>query len=299
MFHGISTSVPATVPDWLVARFPSLQPTLSFFRKSPNGQDEPNFIHTDRDMGDWTAILYLNPEPPEGDGTMFLTYPGRWCISCSLAHHSGRISSRRMISMARYGGRATGNRRQLVPAKFNRMVLFDAAYFHARAIPENYGEGDNARLIQLIFGTGVDSALYQESDGVTVCVGTTTAIGIAAAASAGAGIASAKIGSNAAQNAAATQSASADKALGLQQQVYGDQKAAQAPYQQLGQQALGRLSAFQPSTAQFNPQNYQGGAPVASPQPQMGTLASMGQQAPPQQMGQSPPTGADGEATGT
>lgn len=115
-----------------------------------------------------------------------------------------------------------------------------------------------------------------------MCVGTTTAIAIGAGAAAAGSITAAKIGSNAASNAAATQSASADKAMGVQNQVYQDQKVAQAPYQQLGQQALGRLSGMAPSTASFNPQNYAQGAP----KPQMGSMASMGQQAPPPSMPQ-------------
>lgn len=127
-----------------------------------------------------------------------------------------------------------------------------------------------------------------------MCVGTSTAIAIAATAASAAGsIAAAKIGSNAAHDAAATQSASADKAITVQQQVYQDQQKAQAPYQQLGQQALGRLSTMGPSQAQFSPSNYRQGAPIQQQQPQqMGTLASMGQMQP---MGQGM---AAGQATG-
>ena len=40
-----------------------LTPTLNFVRQSPAGQVEPNFIHTDADMGDWTALYYLTADP--------------------------------------------------------------------------------------------------------------------------------------------------------------------------------------------------------------------------------------------
>jgi hypothetical protein len=38
-----------------------------------------------------------------------------------------------------------------VYAKFNRMTFFDSYLPHARNIFENFGEGDDARLIQVIF----------------------------------------------------------------------------------------------------------------------------------------------------
>lgn len=120
VFHGIALGSPA-LAEWIEARFPTLKSTLSFFRQSPRGQAEPNLIHTDEGMGDWTAILYLNPEPPPEDGTKFYV-------------HDGAV--------------------HLVHGWFNRVVLFPAEIPHSRSIPENYGEGDAARLIQVVFGKG-------------------------------------------------------------------------------------------------------------------------------------------------
>ena len=98
------------------------QAVLSFFRRSPAGQPEPNFIHSDEAMGRFTGILYLNPDPADGDGTAFWEREGAgWKMS------------------------------RLVPAKFNRMVIFDAALQHSRALFDNYGGGDGARLIQVTF----------------------------------------------------------------------------------------------------------------------------------------------------
>lgn len=95
---------------------------LSFFRRSPKGQVEPNFIHSDEAMGKFTAIYYLNPEPAEGDGTAFWEqHDGEWKMT------------------------------RLVPAKFNRLVTFSAGLHHSRALFDNYGQGDGARLIQVIF----------------------------------------------------------------------------------------------------------------------------------------------------
>lgn len=92
---------------------------LNFIRKSPYKQLEPTFIHSDEMMGDITCILYLTQNPPKDDGTIF--YNDDEEISCE------------------------------VRAKFNRMVAFDSSIKHSRAIFDNYGEGDNARLIQVVF----------------------------------------------------------------------------------------------------------------------------------------------------
>src|SRR5262245_25388102 len=69
--HGIQLAEAQTFPSWLVSQLPHLTPTISFVRQSPALQSEPNYVHTDRGMGDWTAILYLTPEPAPGDGTTF------------------------------------------------------------------------------------------------------------------------------------------------------------------------------------------------------------------------------------
>ncbi len=120
------------------------KPSLSFFRKSPLGQEEPHFIHTDIDMGDWSAILYLNPEPPEGDGTSFWMHKRTAAIQSFIPHERSE-DGKSAINWERI---------QHVQAKFNRLVLFPSSFFHSRAIPENWGEGDEARLTQVTFGTG-------------------------------------------------------------------------------------------------------------------------------------------------
>lgn len=115
-------------------RFPEAMPKTSFFRKSPIGQVEPNDIHSDEEMGDWTGILYLNPRPPQPDGTVFWSNDANW-----------REEGRERVFFKAICR---------VPARFNRMLLFQADLLHSRAIVDNYGEGDGARLIQVIFGKG-------------------------------------------------------------------------------------------------------------------------------------------------
>ena len=99
--------------------FPDYDITYNFIRKSPINQEEPNFIHTDEMMGDITVILYLSKRSPDDDGTII--YDKNYKPLC-------RIYS-----------------------KFNRMVAFQSALPHSRAIYDNFGEGEDARLIQVIF----------------------------------------------------------------------------------------------------------------------------------------------------
>lgn len=126
-FHGMAHAPTTELAVWFVDKFPEFEPALTFLRKSPFGQVEPNLIHDDREMGDVTAILYLNPEPPKEDGTSFWKQTG-----------------------------ADWKHEKTVEAKFNRAVVFSAEIPHSRAIPENYGFGNSARLIQVLFGVRGD-----------------------------------------------------------------------------------------------------------------------------------------------
>jgi len=147
VFHGIAPAGPQ-LPAILAERAPGHQPTLTFFRQSPAGQREPNWIHCDRDMGDWTAILYVTADPPPEDGTTFWrrrTTGARGSVATTPdAYHREALAFR---------DDALWEPWQTVQARLNRLVLFQAALFHSRAIVENYGAGRDARLIQVVFGT--------------------------------------------------------------------------------------------------------------------------------------------------
>lgn len=147
-FHGIAKCPDPALPDWIQAHYPHLTPGITFVRESPAGQVEPNFIHTDRDMGDWTGILYLNPQPAKGDGTTF------WRHRITGARASTADSSQLLPEWQEWRKPLVWQPWTTVAARFNRLVLFPAALFHSRALPDNYGHGESARLIQIIFGTG-------------------------------------------------------------------------------------------------------------------------------------------------
>ena len=92
---------------------------LNFVRKSPLNQEEPNFVHTDEMMGDITCLLYLNEQAPDSDGTI-------------IYDEEGKVLFR-------------------MHSKYNRMIAFNAEAPHSRSLFENFGEGEDARLVQVIF----------------------------------------------------------------------------------------------------------------------------------------------------
>lgn len=107
--------------DFLIKEFKDnkVHPSWNFAKKSPYMQDEPHFIHSDEMMGDLTAILYLNESPPEGDGTTLYDDEGK----VVLVGHS----------------------------KFNRAMVFPSDCMHSRNLYENFGNGDDSRLIQVVY----------------------------------------------------------------------------------------------------------------------------------------------------
>lgn len=147
-FHGIALAPPA-VSELIATMEARRKPTLSFFRKSPKGQTEPNYIHSDRSMGTWTGLLYLTKDAREDDGTVF------W------EHESGeRFDTSETVDAYTTNGLRWLETDQWMPwftvaAKFNRLLLFESPYYHSRAIRENYGEGDSARLVNVTFGDWV------------------------------------------------------------------------------------------------------------------------------------------------
>jgi len=146
-FHGLAAIGRTELADAVTRFLPGLRPTLTFARQSPEGQAEPNYIHTDVDMGQWTGIYYLNDPAVEGDGTRF------WRLRETGATMTQAQSSQE--SYAEAGAWLEPERWECwrrVEAKPNRLIWFDARAFHSRAIEQNYGQGPSARLIQVIFG---------------------------------------------------------------------------------------------------------------------------------------------------
>lgn len=148
-FHGIAQSPTRELLEWIERKFTDIPvgPMTTFLRRSGAGQAEPNYIHTDRDMGAITGILYLNPTPAPGDGTAFWRHrpTGRQHSVATDALHLQR-------EWMDWRDPELWERVSTVEAIFNRLILFPSPLFHSRALPENYGATpDAARLIQVCF----------------------------------------------------------------------------------------------------------------------------------------------------
>ncbi len=138
VFQGLAEPPQPDFAEWLQGH--GLTVTRTCLRRSPRGQVEPHYLHTDTDMGEWMAILYLTPAPPRGDGTVFWMQDGR------ISGPAGEY--------AEHPVRAGYLPYLVVRAVWNGAVLFPANRLHSRALYDNYGEGADARLIQIAWGTG-------------------------------------------------------------------------------------------------------------------------------------------------
>ena len=97
-------------------------------------------------MGEWTALLYLTPDPPEADGTIF------WQRGDGARENGSQSLDSYVADAQEWRDLTQWAPWYRVPSKFNRLVLFPAPYYHSRALEQNYGTGDGARLVQVTFG---------------------------------------------------------------------------------------------------------------------------------------------------
>jgi hypothetical protein len=139
VFHGIApVECPPELLDKVRDKLPTVSPILSFFRQSPAGQREPNYIHSDAEMGDWTGILYLNPDRPRDDGTAFWKHRATGARIGDAWEVDGKHPER-------------WDECGIVAGDYNRLLLFRSPLYHSRVLVDNYGQGDGARLIQVVF----------------------------------------------------------------------------------------------------------------------------------------------------
>lgn len=152
VFHGMAACPDPAVAMFLVSQYPKLRPTLSFFRRSPEGQEQAHWIHEDRSVGRATALYYMNPHPPEGDGTNFFRNRRTGAIASTQPY-----GSEAWLDEARaWGDLDQWELDTHIPGRYNRLVVFDSARYHSRAMFDNYGavETDTARLLHVIFSDG-------------------------------------------------------------------------------------------------------------------------------------------------
>lgn len=118
VFHNMAELPDTPFSNYALEFFPNYIVSGHFARKSPKGQQEPNFIHSDEKHGDITAILYLSPVY-EPCGTILYDDDGTPSVTVHMSYGKG--------------------------------FFFSSNVKHSRILVDNFGEEDDARLIEVVF----------------------------------------------------------------------------------------------------------------------------------------------------
>jgi len=110
---------------------------LNFIRKSPLNQKEPNYIHSDIDMGDYTVLFYLNNKYPDNEGTIFYERTATKKLKAEDIEDCSDSSQFKESVIVRM--------------RKNRIIVFPAALYHSRALIENFEIDGEPRLVQVLF----------------------------------------------------------------------------------------------------------------------------------------------------
>lgn len=133
-FKGIQMVEDDEVEKKLENIYTNYKVVNNFIRQSPVNQDEPNYIHSDRNECDLIAILYLNKKHPKNAGTLIYEDESRGSmVDFGLDNDPDFRTSVKLFM------------------KYNRLIAFPSDLYHSRSIIKNFGTGDNSRLVQVLF----------------------------------------------------------------------------------------------------------------------------------------------------
>lgn len=117
-----------------------IQPYYLFARAMPEGVVAPSKVHSDRDMGKFTAHVYLSPESKRASTSFFCH---RSLGYAPLPEHNGSEWSQDAEEWDRY---------LTVLGKENRLLVHHAAHFHCAEPEKGFGTlGKDARLVLTCF----------------------------------------------------------------------------------------------------------------------------------------------------
>lgn len=137
-------------------------PNSMFFRVT-NAQTEGAYVHSDREAGDYTCVVYLSDHGEDETGTAFFrnrrTGLTRMPSFDELRSDPGSFE-RLKDEMVR-GSEEDWERVEFVPGRFNRGVIFEAPLFHAR-VPR-HGFADTPQGGRLVWASHFILARGQHS----------------------------------------------------------------------------------------------------------------------------------------
>lgn len=134
VFKGIQMVEDEEVENKIESIYNNYKVVNNFIRQSPVNQAEPNYIHSDRNESDLIAILYLNKKHPKNAGTLIYEDETRGSMVDLGLDNEPDFKASVKLSM-----------------KYNRLVAFPSDLYHSRSIKQNFGTGENSRLVQVLF----------------------------------------------------------------------------------------------------------------------------------------------------
>lgn len=131
----------------LIAKHASapISPTI-FIRRSPAGVPCPHQAHSDRSMGRFSLMLYLNAEKDCEGGTSFLSHR-----ATGIAYNPEHPDATAVV-VADQNNPDAWDIRGMAEMRPNRAVIFDAARFHRAEPVGGFGDTpENTRVVLTCF----------------------------------------------------------------------------------------------------------------------------------------------------
>jgi Family of unknown function (DUF6445) len=138
----------ATLFRSLYEKIGAIIPSSMFFRIT-NPSMEHALIHSDREYGENTAIVYLSPDTDERSGTAFYRHRETgWEDMPPLAELLQRADFAKLRQQMLDANDRDWEMHAFVEAKYNRCLVFDAPKIHCRIPKTGFGSTDaNSRMV--------------------------------------------------------------------------------------------------------------------------------------------------------
>lgn len=124
-------------------------PNSMFFRVT-NESTEGAYVHSDREAGDYTAIVYLSRHEEDSSGTGFYRHRETGLTRMpSFAELAEKPDFFEQLKQEMVGGSEEHwEQIKFVPGDFNRALIFDAPMFHARTPKHGFGStAEDGRMV--------------------------------------------------------------------------------------------------------------------------------------------------------
>lgn len=149
-YPNISLKVPGPILDEMLNKLSTIiepvKRSTNFIRLSTEGTMAPHQAHTDKIMGKYTALIYLNEIFPKDSGTTILEHSSGLMASHPKTKTEEEIWARDTNDSQMW--KIVGN----CPMKFNRLFVIDSELFHRSEPVGGFGSTiEDGRLVLISF----------------------------------------------------------------------------------------------------------------------------------------------------